>query len=154
MISPQDAFSPSYARARVRFLEGAAAAGMAITSHNHPLPGRDGETLAMDVALDGSPNAEHLLIVRAGLASQGSAGGRLAAVARGERHAQDEARARGPVHSIANSRLNTTGKLKVLARARVSMMSATRRRRSGMPRIFSCAFRPSSFSPVRLSIFQ
>jgi hypothetical protein len=63
LIAPQDAFSPSYARARVRFLEGAAAAGMAISSHNHPLPGRDGETLAMDVALDGSPDAERLLIV-------------------------------------------------------------------------------------------
>lgn len=63
MITPQDAFSPSYARARVRFLEGAATAGMAITSHNHPLPGRDGETLAMDVALDGAPDAERLLIV-------------------------------------------------------------------------------------------
>ena len=63
LISPQDAFSPSYARARVRFLEGAAAAGMAITSHNHPLPGRDGETLAMDVALHGSPDAENLLII-------------------------------------------------------------------------------------------
>lgn len=63
MISPQDAFSPSYARARVRFLEGAAAAGMAITSHRHPLPGRDGETLAMDVALDGAPDAKRLLIV-------------------------------------------------------------------------------------------
>lgn len=63
MITPQDAFSPSYARARVRFLEGAAAAGMAITSHNHPLPGRDGETLAMDVALDGAPDAQCLLIV-------------------------------------------------------------------------------------------
>ena len=36
---------------------------MAITSHNHPLPGRDGETLAMDVALDGSADAERLLIV-------------------------------------------------------------------------------------------
>jgi hypothetical protein len=63
LIAPQDAFSSSYASARVRFLEGAAAAGMAITSHNHPLPGRDGETLAMDVALDGSPDAERLLIV-------------------------------------------------------------------------------------------
>ncbi len=63
MISPQAAFSDSYASARIKFLEGAAAAGMAITSHNHPLPGRDGETLAMDVALDGSPDAERLLVV-------------------------------------------------------------------------------------------
>ena len=63
MISPQDGFPPSYARARVKFLEAAAAAGMAIRSHNHPLPGKDGETLAMDVALDGPANAEKLLIV-------------------------------------------------------------------------------------------
>lgn len=63
MINPQLAFAPSYARARVLFLEGAAAAGMAIQSHNHPLPGRDGETLAMDVALDGPADASKLLIV-------------------------------------------------------------------------------------------
>ncbi|WP_291009790.1 M14 family metallopeptidase [Hydrogenophaga sp.] len=63
MIKPSEAFAGSYARARVCFLEGAAVAGMAIRSHNHPLPGREGETLAMDVALDGSPDAERLLIV-------------------------------------------------------------------------------------------
>jgi hypothetical protein len=63
MISPQDGFSPGYARARVKFLEAAAAAGMAIRSHNHPLPGAEGETLAMDVALDGPVDAEKLLIV-------------------------------------------------------------------------------------------
>lgn len=63
MIDIQQAFSPSYARARVKFLEGAAAAGMAIRSFEHPLKGREGETLAMDVALDGSPDAENLLIV-------------------------------------------------------------------------------------------
>ena len=63
MINPQLAFAPSYARARVQFLEGAATAGMAIQSHNHPLLGREGETLAMDTALDGAPDAERLLIV-------------------------------------------------------------------------------------------
>jgi len=63
MINLQRAFSPSYARARVQFLEGAATAGMAIRSHNHPLPGAEGETLAMDVALDGAPDTERLLIV-------------------------------------------------------------------------------------------
>jgi len=63
MINLQSAFSPSYARARVQFLEGAATAGMAIRSHNHPLPGIDGETLAMDVALDGAADAQQLLIV-------------------------------------------------------------------------------------------
>ncbi len=63
MIQPNDAFSTSYVRARTRFLEGAATAGMAIQSRNHPLPGRDGETLAMDLALDGPLDAERLLIV-------------------------------------------------------------------------------------------
>ncbi|MBA4261257.1 MAG: DUF2817 domain-containing protein [Comamonadaceae bacterium] len=63
MIGPQAAFAPSYARARVMFLEGAAAAGMAIRSHNHPLPGLEGETLALDLALDGPADAERLLIV-------------------------------------------------------------------------------------------
>jgi len=63
MIGPQQGFSRTYAQARVRFLEGAAAAGMAITSHNHPLKGFEGETLAMDVALDGPPDARQLLIL-------------------------------------------------------------------------------------------
>jgi hypothetical protein len=63
VIGPQQAFAPSYARARVQFLEAAAAAGTAIRSHNHPLTGADGETLAMDVVLDGAADAERLLIV-------------------------------------------------------------------------------------------
>ena len=63
MIGINDAFSTSYAQARRKFLEAAAAAGMAIRSHEHPLKGRDGETLATDVALAGSPDARHLLIV-------------------------------------------------------------------------------------------
>lgn len=57
------AFSASYAAARAKFLEAAGTAGMAIRSYEHPLKGRDGETLAMDVALDGSPDAEHLFII-------------------------------------------------------------------------------------------
>ena len=63
MISPQEGFAPSYARARVKFLEAAAAAGMAIRSHQHPLPGEAGESLAMDIAVDGPADAERLLIV-------------------------------------------------------------------------------------------
>ncbi len=63
MIAVNDAFSARYAQARVKFLEGAAAAGMAIRSHDHPLKGRDGEALAMDVALDGPADANSLLIV-------------------------------------------------------------------------------------------
>jgi len=63
VIAIDDAFSPSYARARIRFLEAAATAGMALRSLEHPLKGREGETLAMDLALDGPANAEALLIV-------------------------------------------------------------------------------------------
>ena len=57
------AFSSSYAQARSRFLEAAAAAGLAVQSHRHPLPGRDGEELAMDVVREGAADAERLLIV-------------------------------------------------------------------------------------------
>lgn len=63
MIGIPQAFSPTYAVARKKFLEAAAAAGMQIDSHTHPLAGREGEVLAMDVALDGPRDAEKLLIV-------------------------------------------------------------------------------------------
>ena len=63
MIAVVDAFSVSYAKARVKFLEAAATSGLAITSFDHPMPGRDGETLAMDVALAGRSDADKLLIV-------------------------------------------------------------------------------------------
>jgi hypothetical protein len=60
MLSP---FSTSYAQARHKFLQAAEAAGLPVESHPHPLPGRDGETLAMDVVLDGPSDAKNLLIV-------------------------------------------------------------------------------------------
>jgi Protein of unknown function (DUF2817) len=63
MIEIPKAFSNSYAQARVKFLEAAATAGLSVESFAHPLQGRDGEDLAMDVALDGSPDAKALLIV-------------------------------------------------------------------------------------------
>lgn len=63
MIGVVEAFSPSYAKARTKFLEAAAKAGLAIESHRHPEAGRDGEVLAMDVALDGSADADRLLLV-------------------------------------------------------------------------------------------
>ena len=59
----QESFADSYARARVLFLEGAAAAGMQIDTHRHPQTGAMGEVLAMDVARDGALDAERLLIV-------------------------------------------------------------------------------------------
>lgn len=63
MISIPSAFSSSYAQARMKFLEAAATASLAITSFPHPLLGKDGEDLAMDVALDGAPDARELLVI-------------------------------------------------------------------------------------------
>ena len=63
MIPIPQAFSASYAQARVKFLEAAATVSARIESHKHPLPGRDGEQLALDTALDGPEQSERLLIV-------------------------------------------------------------------------------------------
>jgi hypothetical protein len=63
MTGVGEAFSSSYVQARARFLEAARDAGLAVDSRPHPLKGRDGEELAMDVALDGPPAANRLLIV-------------------------------------------------------------------------------------------
>jgi hypothetical protein len=56
-------FSQSYAEARAKFLAAAEAAGLDLQPHAHPLLGRDGEALAMDVALQGPANAPGLLIL-------------------------------------------------------------------------------------------
>jgi len=56
-------FAQSYAEARQKFLGAAAAAGLDVVSHAHPLLGRDGEALAMDVARLGADDAQALLIV-------------------------------------------------------------------------------------------
>jgi hypothetical protein len=63
MIGIPQAFSASYAEARVKFMEAAASLGLRIHSHLHPLKGRDGEALAMDVVGDGPADADKLLIV-------------------------------------------------------------------------------------------
>ena len=56
-------FSQTYTQARTQFLSATDAIGMHVQSHAHPLRGRDGEALAMDVALLGNKDAEALLIV-------------------------------------------------------------------------------------------
>ena len=58
-----DHFSQTYAQARQRFLDAAAAAGLEVASHTHPLKGHEGEDLALDVALDGPADAEAVLII-------------------------------------------------------------------------------------------
>jgi hypothetical protein len=66
MTGVVDSFSTRYAEARTKFLEAAATAGLQVQSHVHPLRGRDGETLAMDVARDGPADAQALLIISSG----------------------------------------------------------------------------------------
>ncbi len=63
MIAVGEAFSSSYGQARERFLQAARGAALEVDSKAHPLPGRDGEALAMDVVRDGPPDAASLLIV-------------------------------------------------------------------------------------------
>ena len=58
-----DHFSQTYAQARQRFLDAAAAAGLDVASHTHPLKGHEGEDLALDVARDGPADAEAVLII-------------------------------------------------------------------------------------------
>ena len=57
------AFSQSYAEARAKFLAGAEAAELDVQSHIHPMLGKDGEQLAMDIVLAGSKNARALLMI-------------------------------------------------------------------------------------------
>ena len=59
-------FAQSYAEARGKFLAACAAAGLAVQSHAHPLAGRDGEPLAMDVARAGAADAARVLMVTSG----------------------------------------------------------------------------------------
>jgi hypothetical protein len=56
-------FAPSYGQARQMFLAAADAAGLDVESHPHPMLGRDGELLAMDVVHEGRRDAKSLLIV-------------------------------------------------------------------------------------------
>ncbi|HEX2012906.1 MAG TPA: M14 family metallopeptidase [Roseateles sp.] len=63
MSTPSAFFAQSYAEARQKFLAAAEAAGLDNEAHWHPLLGRDGERLAMDVVLDGKPKADKLLII-------------------------------------------------------------------------------------------
>ncbi len=58
-----DFFAARYAEGRDRFLAHVRGAGGSVQSHAHPLPGRDGEPLAMDVARFGPADAQALLVV-------------------------------------------------------------------------------------------
>ena len=62
-MSTSAGFSQSYAEARQKFLAAAAVRGGDLQSHPHPLPGRDGEALAMDVLRVGPADARALLVL-------------------------------------------------------------------------------------------
>ncbi|WP_426613699.1 M14 family metallopeptidase [Bradyrhizobium sp. McL0616] len=64
---PLDLFSPTYAIARSKFLGAASARGLALASHVLDMPSAEGETLAMDVVLDGPADASKMLIVLSGV---------------------------------------------------------------------------------------
>lgn len=66
MHEPHSFFAASYREAREKFLAAADAAGLDVHPQVHPLVGRDGETLAMDVARFGARDARSLLIVSSG----------------------------------------------------------------------------------------
>jgi hypothetical protein len=63
MIDTEAAFSQRYAEARQKFLAACDGVGLAVQTHAHPLPGRDGELLALDVARLGPPDADALLLL-------------------------------------------------------------------------------------------
>lgn len=63
---PLDCFSENYAHARDRFLQACEQAALTVQSHVHPLKGRDGEPLAIDVARSGPDDAADLMIISSG----------------------------------------------------------------------------------------
>ncbi len=66
MPADLEAFSQSYGEARAKFLGAAREAGAALTSYPLEIPGRDGETLAVDAAWQGPRDAQRLLMVGSG----------------------------------------------------------------------------------------
>lgn len=60
-------FSQSYSEARQKFIQACTQVGLEVESHVHPLTGVNGEQLAIDVALLGSPTAANLLVISSGV---------------------------------------------------------------------------------------
>ena len=65
-VNASDCFSPTYAQARGKFIAAAEAAGLDVASHAHPMLGREGEALAMDVLREGPRDAASLLLISSG----------------------------------------------------------------------------------------
>ncbi len=89
-------FSSSYEQARRKFLAAAVAAGLPTSEHLHPLRGRDGEALAIDVAIDGDPRADRRLLLSSGCHGvEGFAGSAVQAAALTDETLRAQARAAG-----------------------------------------------------------
>ena len=58
-----EAYSRSYAEARQKFLAACDAAGLDVEHHPHPMLGREGEALALDVCRHGPRDAQRVLII-------------------------------------------------------------------------------------------
>ncbi len=96
MIAVRDAFSHSYASARKRFFLAAQAAGLEVESYKHRMPGRDNETLAVDVVLDGRPDAERMVVVSSGVHGvEGYCGSGIQVFALHDKDLRSKARERG-----------------------------------------------------------
>jgi hypothetical protein len=59
-------FAQSYAEARAKFLAASTAAGLEAHAYRHPLVGRDGEELAIDVVRFGAIDSPRLLMITSG----------------------------------------------------------------------------------------
>ncbi len=78
---PREFFSNTYEQARAKFQAACDARGLDVHEHRHPMLGREGETLALDVARDGAADAQRLLIVSSachGIEGFGGSGAQLA----------------------------------------------------------------------------
>jgi hypothetical protein len=91
-----DPFASTYREARHKFLDAATASGATLASYPHPLPGREGEALAIDVALDGAPGAGALLLLTSGCHGvEGFAGSGVQVAALQDQALREHARSRG-----------------------------------------------------------
>ena len=62
-MTQHDDFAESYAEARAKFHDACHEAGAPLESHDHPLPGPDGERLTLDVARLGPRDAGRVLVI-------------------------------------------------------------------------------------------
>lgn len=93
-MSASTGFAQSYREAREKFLAAADARGLAVTSHAHPLRGREGEALAMDIARAGALDTPAVLVLSSachGVEGFCGSGAQMALLGNDALHAQAQA---------------------------------------------------------------